>query len=236
MTMDLEKLVDSVKFSLKSVRQLSDRFVEVNDNTARSFESVRQDIDDLAGRIERLEIEVVNLCDKGLIAASGNSRSTDLPVGQGARSQLIPVLNLSMSALLDVYRNTPSLLQPFARPCSLTGRTLSGSISEIELEVFAQGTSWMIELQDCEWVLLPRPGMLQRQTQVESLSRLFDVEAQAPLPGELELLRAGMATAVEHGRRWYLKERGAIGIFSDPLQHSIEQRLRLLEEKIKAYS
>jgi len=236
MRMDLEKIVDSVKFTLKSVRQLSDRFVEVNDNTARSFESVRQDIDELAGRIERLEAELANLCDQRLIAASANSRSVDLPVSQEARAQLIPVLNLSISALLDVYRNTPSLLQPFARPCSLTGRTLSGSISEIELEVFAQGTSWMIELQDGEWVLLPRPGMLQRQTQVESLSRLFDIEAEAPLPGELELLRAGMATVVEHGRRWYLKERGAIGILSDPLQHSMEQRLRLLEEKMKAYS
>ncbi|MCP9819874.1 hypothetical protein KBZ18_10250 [Synechococcus sp. Cruz-9H2] len=145
---------------------------------------------------------------------------------------LIPALNLPFDALLDVYRNTPALLQPFARACSVSGRTLSGSIPEVELEVFAQGTTWIIETQDGDWVLLPRPGMLQRQTQVESLGRFFELEVESPLPAELELLRLGMATVVEHGRRWYLKEKGAIGVHSDPLQRGLEQRIRLLEQKL----
>ena len=91
------------------------------------------------------------------------------------QERLIPALNLPHESVLDVYRNTPALLEPFARSVSVSGRTLSGSIDEIELEVFAQGTTWVVELQDGEWLLLPRPGMLERQTQVESLSRLFEV-------------------------------------------------------------
>jgi len=230
--MDADKLIDSIKFLLKSVRQLSDRFVEATEGNRRTFERVFEDVGDLAERIQKLEVELQNLRDQELIAADGNRRAPELPVRVDQQDLLIPALNLPFDALLDVYRNTPALLQPFARACSVSGRTLSGSIPEVELEVFAQGTTWIIETQDGDWVLLPRPGMLQRQTQVDSLGRFFELEVESPLPAELELLRLGMATVVEHGRRWYLKEKGAIGVHSDPLQRGLEQRIRLLEQKL----
>jgi len=232
--MDDQKLVDSVKFLLKSVRQLSDHFVETNDNISRSFESVRQDVSDLSDRLEKIEQDLQNWRDQELIGADGPRREPELPVRGDSAEALIPALNLPLVGLLDVYRNNPALLQPFARPCSLSGRTLSGAIAEIELEVFAQGTTWMVETQDGSWVLLPRPGMLLRRTQVESLGRLFDLACEAPLPAEMELLSAGTATVVEHGRRWYLKDKGTIGLVADPLQHSLENRLRALEQRLMA--
>lgn len=118
----------------------------------------------------------------------------------------------------------------------MSGRTLSGTISDVELEVFAQGTTWIIETQDGDWMLFPRPGMLQRQTQIESLARFFDVQGESALPAELDLLRPGTATVVQHGRRWYLKEKGEIGVNSDPLQRSLELRIRLLEQIINERS
>lgn len=234
--MDADKLIDSVKFLLKSVRQLSDRFIENNEKITRSFEGVREDVGDLVGRIEKLETELLNLRDQALMAVDVNRRAPELPVRSDQKDLLIPALNLPLDAIVDVYRNTPALLQPFARACSVSGRTLSGAISEVELEVFAQGATWIIETQDADWLLLPRPGMLQRQTQVESLGRLFVLEVESPLPAELELLRPGMATVVEHGRRWYLKDKGAIGVHSDPLQRSIDMRIRLLEQKLSERS
>lgn len=231
--MDSDRLIDSVKFLLKGVRQLSDRFVETNENIARSFEKVSNNIGDLNDRIDQIESELQNLRDQELIAVDGNRRSPELPVRPDQRDLAIPLLNLPIEAILDVYRNTPVLLQPFARACSVSGRTLSGTITEVELEVFAQGTTWIIETQDGEWILLPRPGMLQRQTQIESLGRFFDVQADCPLPAELDLLLPGTATAVQHGRRWYLQEKGEIGIISDPLQRSLELRIRLLEQSIR---
>lgn len=230
--MDVDKLIDSVKFLLKSVRQLSDRFVETNEKISRSFESVREDVVELTERLQKIDSELQNIRDQQLIAVDSTRRALELPVRPDQQELLIPALNLPLDALLDVYRNTPALLQPFARACSVSGRTLGGSISEVELEVFAQGATWIIETQDAEWILLPRPGLLQRQTQVESLGRLFVIEVESPLPAELDLLRPGMATVVEHGRRWYLKEKGAIGIHSDPLQRSMEQRIKLLEQKL----
>jgi hypothetical protein len=231
MMMDADKLINSVKFLLKSVRQLSDRFIETNENITRSFESVREDVSDLGERIEKLEAELQNLRDQQLVAVDSVRSAPNLPVRSDQRDLVIPALYLPLEGLLDVYRTTPALLQPFARACSVTGRTLSGAIPEVELEVFAQGTTWVIETQDGEWVLLPRPGMLERQTHVESLGRMFELEVESP--AELELLMPGIATVVEHGRRWYLKDKGAIGIHSDPLQRSIEVRIRLLEQKLR---
>jgi hypothetical protein len=230
--MDTDRLIDSVKFLLKGVRQLSDRFVETNENIARSFEKVSKNIGDLNDRIDQIEAELQNLRDQELIAVDSSRRSPELPVRSDQQDLVIPVLNLPIEAILDVYRNTPVLLQPFARACSVSGRTLSGTISEVELEVFAQGTTWIIETQDGDWMLFPRPGLLQRQTQIESLGRFFDVQAEPPLPAELDLLMPGTATVVQHGRRWYLKEKGEIGVHSDPLQRSLELRIRLLEQSI----
>jgi hypothetical protein len=234
--MDTDRLIDSVKFLLKGVRQLSDRFVETNENIARSFEKVSKNIGDLNDRIDQIEEELQNLRDQELIAVDSSRRPPELPVRPDQRDLVVPVINLPIEAILDVYRNTPVLLQPFARACSVSGRTLSGTISEVELEVFAQGTTWIIETQDGDWMLFPRPGLLQRQTQIESLGRFFDVQAEPPLPAEMDLLMPGTATVVQHGRRWYLKEKGEIGVHADPLQCSLELRIRLLEQRLSERS
>ncbi len=232
--MDTERIIESVKFLLKSVRQLSDRFVETHENLSRSFESVRGDVSEIETRLNKLEGELLNLKDQALVKADQPRKQPELPMKEEHQERLIPALNLPHESVLDVYRNTPALLEPFARSVSVSGRTLSGSIDEIELEVFAQGTSWVVELQDGEWLLLPRPGMLERQTQVESLSRLFEVSMDEPLPARVELLRPGVASVVEHGRRWYLKQKGGLGVQSDPLRLSLERRLRAIEDRLSS--
>jgi hypothetical protein len=231
--MESDKLTESVKFLLKSVRQLSDRFIESSGNVARSFSSVEKDVADLAYRLERLEAELLNGRDRELVDTDVTRQPIALPVAPDQQKRVIPALDLPLEGILDVYRNTPVLLQPFARPCSVSGRTLSGEIPEIELEAFVQGTTWIIEIQDAEWILVPKPGMLERRTQIDSLGRFFDIEGKSAMPAELELLKAGTAITVEHGRRWYLKDKGSIGTHANPLQRSLEQRIRRLEEKME---
>ena len=230
--MEADKLVQSVKFLLRSVRDLSDRFVESNQGISKTFDSVYADIRSIQEQLDEVKLAVDNAIDEQLLSSDGNRINKELPVKEDDKQHRIPTLNMPLEGLLDVYRNTPALLQPFARPCSISGKTLSGEISEIELEVFAQGTTWVIETQDGEWVLVPRPGMLQRQKQVEGLGRLFEIAVDGALPAEVELLKAGSATVIEHGRRWYLKHKGEIGIQSDPLQRSLESRLLLLEQRL----
>ena len=230
--MEADKLVESVKLLLRSVRDLSDRFVESNQGISNTFTSVYDDIRGLQEQLDAIKLSVDNAIDEQLLSSDPARVTRELPVKEEDRQHLIPALNLPLEGLLDVYRNTPVLLQPFARPCSISARTLSGEIAEVELEVFAQGTTWVIETQDGDWVLVPRPGMLQRRKQVEGLGRLFDLAEDGVLPAEIELLKPGSATVIEHGRRWYLKEKGDIGIQTDPLQRSLEQRLALIEQKL----
>lgn len=230
--MDSSRLFDSVKFLLRSVRDLSDRFVENNDKLSRAFESVRVDIDDVSRRLSAIEQDLQAFRDRELQAGEGARVAISLPVPVGQEELAIPALNLPLEGLLDAYRSSPALLQPFARPCSVSGRSLSGELKEVELEAFAQGSTWMIELQDGSWQLLPRPGVLSRPTQLQSLERFFEINGSLELPAELELLQPATATSVEHGRRWMLTARGKIGLQSDPLQRSLEQRLSALERAL----
>jgi len=233
--MDSDKVVDSIKFLLNSVSKLSDRFLESNEATKRSFTHVRQDVDDLLDRLGRLESDLIGWRDQQLKAAEHSpTRHPELPVKPGQEKIMIPALNLPLDGILETYRTSPSLLQPFARACSVSGRTLSGMISEVELEVFAQGTTWIIETQDGEFLLFPRPGLMNRRSQIQSLERLFEIEAEAEPPAVLDLLEPGHVNVVEYGRRWYLGAKGRLGLQSDPMQVSLENRLRQLESRLKA--
>ena len=231
--MDSDKLIDSVKFLLKSVQQISDRFVEANQGISSTFDKVYVETNEAKTRLKKLEKDINEMRDQQLANGSSSRAAPDLPMRLDQNEKVFPALNLPSESVLDVYRNTPALLEPFARPCSISGKTLSGEVKEIELEVFVQGTTWIIELQNGDWVLVPRPGTLQRQTQLEGLGRMFNIKNEGGLPAEIELLSLSTATVVEHGRRWYLKNKGDIGIQSNPLQRSLEQRLRKIEDQLE---
>jgi hypothetical protein len=233
--MDDKKITETLKFLLSSVSKLSDRFLETTDSVRVSFDLVRKDVDGVIERLDHLEADLVNWRDQQLIEEKGSIPSAkELPVKPGDEKLLIPPLNLPFEAIVETYRSTPALLQPFARPCSVSGRTLSGLITEVELEVFTQGTTWLIETQDGDWLLFPRPGLLSRRSQIQSLVRMFEIEAEAQPPAALELLEPGKANVVEHGRRWFLGTKGRIGLLPDMLHGSLENRLRLLENRLKA--
>ena len=223
--MNSETIVESVKFLLKSVQQLSDRFVASNQGISSTFEEIIK-------RLGKVEERLGNIHDEQLLNTSVTRRPPELPVSISSHSRLVHILNVPDDSVLDIYSSTPALLEPFARPCSLSGKTLSGEIDKIELEAFAQGTVWIIELQSGEWVLVPRPGALHRQTQLDGLARIFDLDIQGELPANIDMLAFATATVIEHGARWYLKDKGKIGIHTDPLSQSLENRLHAIENKI----
>ena len=230
--MDTDKIVESVKFLLKSVRQLSDRFVEANEGISTTFKNVMSDIKELKIRLKSLDEGFAEIRDQQLIGGDGSRVAPELPTSEEQRDKVFPALNLPNEAVLDVYRNTPALLEPYARPCSVSAKTLSGELDEVELETSAQGSTWVIELQNGDWVLVPRPGVLKRQTQLDGLSRIFNVVDEEALPAEIELLSFSTATVIEHGRRWYLKDKGDLGVLSNPLEQSLELRLRKIEGQL----
>ena len=232
---DPGQIVESVKFLLTSVRQLSDRFRETNERLGRSFDAVEADVADLASRIERVEADLGALAT-GIPAAGGPPGSAPAPpppTGAEGREPAPPqALNLPVPLLIDTYINTPMLLEPFCRPCSLSGRTLSGEIDQVELEAFPQGGTWAVETLGGNWLLLPRPGSLERRAQVQSLERLFTIEGADSLPATLHLHQPATALAVQHGRRWTLLDRGKLSVVPDPLRRDPVQVLADLEARL----
>jgi len=246
--METDKIVESVKFLLTSVRRLSDHLLETEEvnrvamqhiwdtgiNTVRDdLTKTKQQIDAIILRLAHKENDEQVYRDHAATGADATRSPSDYKAEDRLIAQSILPLNLTDESILEIYRNSPSLLQPFARSCSISARTLSGMITEVEIEIFAQGTSWIIETIDGEWLLIPRPGLLSRASQYQSLERLFEIEKHAKLPAELELLKPGLASVVEHGRRWFLTSKGSVGLQPDPLKHSLERRLRILESRLK---
>lgn len=229
--MDEIRLVESIKYLLSSVKKLTDSFVALEKRVTFSFKNLAADVDNLLDRIELLEKKLIDLRDGNPPTGLPTSR-TELPVNPETKEQLVPRLNLPLGGILDVYATTPTLLEPFSRPCSVTGRTLSGEIDEVELEVFNQGTTWALESLEGAWLLVPRPGSLERRTQLETLERLYTIEGVKELPVLLQLIEPAKAVAVQHGQRWQLSQKGRLSVNPDPLRVSMDERLLNLEDRL----
>jgi hypothetical protein len=229
--MEESRLVESIKYLLSSVKKLTDSFVAMEKRVTLSFENLAADVDNLLERIELLEKRSIDLTDCDPLTGRP-PRTTELPVNPEMKEQLVPRLNLPLDGILDVYATTPMLLEPFSRPCSVTGRTLSGEIDEVELEVFTQGTTWAVESLEGAWLLVPRPGSLERRTQLETLERLYAIEGVKELPVLLQLIEPAKAVVVQHGRRWQLSQKGRLSVNPDPLRVSMDERLLNLEDRL----
>ncbi|MGB5136819.1 MAG: hypothetical protein WBN89_16800 [Prochlorococcaceae cyanobacterium] len=229
--MEDSKIVESIKFLLSSVKKLSNSFIANEEKLTRSFDKFAADVAHLQERIEWLEKQLVVLTDSAL-ASSRTKMSSLLTVRPGSEEQVVPAINLPLEGILDVYASTPALLEPFSRPCSVSARTLSGEIEEVELEMFTQGTTWALEAVDGAWLLVPRPGTLERRTQLESLERLYTIEGVKQLPVLLQLIEPAMAIVVVHGRRWQLMQKGLLSVNPDPLRVSTAERLVDLDRRL----
>ena len=238
-----EKLVATLRFLLDSVKKISDRFVESEGRLKRQFETLSNEQAELRRRLEWLErmleersstVAVENAADRsrGGKPTRNSAAEMELPVARGSESFPVPVLNLGVATIMEVYTNNPVLLEPFSRPSSLTARTLSGEIEAVELEAFAQGSTWVVESKSDGWLLLPRPGSLQRKTSVESLQRLYEIEGVRQLPVLLHLIRPAELDAVEVGRRWQLRQKGKISVNPDPLRVGLSERMAELEQRL----
>jgi hypothetical protein len=234
-----DKLVDTIRFLLESVKKVSDTLVDSENKVKRGFDGVAADIDTLQHRLEWLERRLEERpdasgeegSDPGAMTGMGTD-ARQLPMAEGTERFRVPVLNLSIGKILEVYAEAPQLLEPFSRPCSLSGRTLSGELDEVELEAFAQGSTWVVENQTEGCLLIPRPGSLERKTSLQSLERLYAIGGVRQLPVLLHLIEPALVDAVEMGRRWQLRQKGQLSVSSDPLRVDLSNRFASLEQRL----
>lgn len=229
--MENNKIVESLKFLLSSVKKLSDSFIATDKRLTNGFEKLSAEVSDLQERIGWLEKQLEDFGD-GTPASASRPMNPALPVQPSSEERVVQAINLSRDGILDVYASSPSLLEPFCRPCSVSARTLGGEIEEVELELFAQGTTWALQTLEGAWLLIPRPGTLERKTQLGSLQRLYAVEGVTQLPALLHLIEPAVAAVVVHGRRWQLSRKGLLHVHPDPLRVSTALRLADLDRRL----
>jgi hypothetical protein len=230
---DMDDLVESVRSLMSSTRRLSEFFQDSESRVRRGFDGVRQDVEDIVQRLAGIEVQLTDIRDLSLVRV--RDHSPGLPVVASTADRTIPTLNLSMDMILDVYSSAPVLLEPFTRPCSLTARTLTGVIDSVELEVTANATTWVLETTEAVWLLIPRPGFLERRHQVQSLERLFEIHGGNDLPVTLQLVRPAVLESVVAGQRWQLIEKGLLDSNPDPTKVSIGERLSQIEHRLSAF-
>ena len=225
-----DRLVETVRFLMASTKKLSDALQDSQKRVRSSFENVARDVEEIERRLAWAEEVLVEQRDISLVVH--RTSTPELPAGQSSSSRIIPVLNLSVEMIADIYLSAPVLLEPFSRPCSLTARTLNGETDVIELEVASQAMTWVLEIAEANWLLIPRPGLLERQHQIQSLERLFDIKGTGHFPATLQLVKPAVLEAVVSGQRWQLVERGVLDQNADPTKISMSERLRILEHRL----
>jgi len=198
----------------------------------RGFSDVGGDVEELERRLAAIEAQLLGISDLSL--SLQRERAPDLPVVDATSDRVIPALNLPLETILDVYVSAPVLLEPFSRPCALSARTLNDQTDLVELEVTAYAMTWVIETADLGWLLVPRPGMLERTHQLQSLRRLFEINGGEHLPATLQLLQPAVLESVVLGQKWQLVAPGILDARPDPTQVSFGERLLKIEDRLAA--
>lgn len=229
---DIDKLVETVRFLAASTRKLSDSFQDSESRIRRGFSDVAGDVEELERRLAAVESQLLGISDLSL--SLQRERVPELPVVDTTVDRVIPALNLPLETILDVYVSAPILLEPFSRPCAVSARTLNDQTDTVELEVTAHAMTWVIETADLGWLLIPRPGMLERAHQLQSLTRLFRINGGDLLPATLQLLRPAVLESVVLGHKWQLTEPGILDASPDPTQVSFGERLLKIEHRLAA--
>jgi hypothetical protein len=229
---ELDKYVETVRFLMSSTRKLSEAFQESEARVRRGFGDVASDVEDIERRLANVEAQLTNVRDLSL--GLQREQTTELPVAPATAQQVIPALNLPVEMIVEVYASAPALLEPFSRPCSVTARTLNGESHSIELEVTTQGNTWSLETAESDWLLIPRPGMLERRHQIQSLERLFIVHGGEALPATIQLVRPAVLESVVAGHRWQLAEKGLLDATPDPTKVSLAGQLSRIEKRLSA--
>ena len=229
---NLDKLVETVRFLMASTRKLSDSFQESESRVRRGFSDVAEDVEEIDQRLAAVEAQLVGIRDKAL--SLHRQHLPELPVVETTTDRVIPALNLPLETILDVYASAPILLEPFSRPCALTAKTLNGETASIELESSPQALTWVLEAKDLGWLLIPRPGILERTHQLRTLQRLFKIKGGDCLPAQLQLLRTALLDSVVLGQKWQLVELGILDVNPDPTKVSFTERFSKIEERLAA--
>jgi len=231
---DIDRVIETVTVLKGSTLKLVKSFQESENRLRGAYSHVAGDIEALEKRLDAVDEKLMEIAlEINNLTVSLQRTGPELPTMDATSSGVIPGLNLSLETILDVYVSAPMLLEPFARPCSITAQTLNGQIRCVELEIATHSMTWVIEVAQLGWILIPRPGSLKRSHQWQSLQRLFEIRGDKAIPSSLHLLRPALLESVVLGKKWQVILPGILDTSAENPRHSLEERISSVEKRLR---
>jgi hypothetical protein len=143
-------------------------------------------------------------------------------------------LDLPLSRLLQVYGETPQVLEPAGYRVAMV---LDYQGDRPILERNPQGNYWIIKLKQ-DYLLLPRPGAFGRIATLESLSNLFQTDGKVSefSPPEFVVKEPAQLELLKRQERWQLTQKGRIEMGTAPLEFQWQQEIQSLRDEYQKFN
>ena len=143
----------------------------------------------------------------------------------------LPLLDLPVSKIIDIYHETPQILEIYCQRTSLM------SDQENILEKNGVGNFWTIQLKDQGFYLFPRPESFSRFSSLASFKKLFKpTNQEATENNQFTLIAPAQLDLLKIGERWLLTKPGKILFGQAPLEYQWQQELTSIRNEYQKFN
>ena len=122
------------------------------------------------------------------------------------------VLNITVEKLLDIYQETPQLIEPFIYRVNLVFDDSRYNVDS-NLEISHHGKFWAIYLAKQGHLLLPKPGAFKRKASWQELRQTFTItneQLTQDSSSSFHVLKPVILEMSRQNKRWKLIDKGMI--------------------------
>jgi hypothetical protein len=142
-----------------------------------------------------------------------------------------PLLDLPISKIIDIYHETPQILETYCQRVSLV------SDQDKILEKNGVGSFWTIQLKDQGFYLLPRPESFSRFNSLPSFQKLFkSINENTPENYQFTLIAPAKLDLLKIGDRWLLTKPGKILFGQAPLDYQWQQEITSIRTEYQKFN
>jgi hypothetical protein len=142
-----------------------------------------------------------------------------------------PLLDLPISKIIDIYHETPQILEIYCQRVSLLND------QENILEKNGVGNFWAIQLKDQGFYLLPRPESFSRFNALSSFKKIFHYSNENPSNShQFTLIAPAKLDLLKIGERWLLIKPGKIVLGQAPLDYQWHQELTAIRQQYEEFN
>ncbi|AIE73988.1 MULTISPECIES: hypothetical protein [unclassified Synechocystis] len=142
-----------------------------------------------------------------------------------------PLLDLPISKIIDIYHETPQILEVYCQRVSLL------TDQEDILEKNNIGNFWVIQLKNQGFYLFPRPESFSRFSSLASFVKLFQAINETPAESyQFTLQTPAKLDVLKIGEQWKLLKAGKIVFGQCPLEYAWQQEISTVRKEYEKFN